>query len=173
MIMITMTTSILLCWLIVNHSQDLFKMINNHLSLDDHDHHHHQHLIVLTYCQPLSGSIHGQRASQHSAHTQSVCLPIHCGQSSIFIVIIIIFFHYPAGQPWLRNFVFSGMTSGTIQSMQLEGLEKTTTFPMWLLPVRMVSKWKPTKWSWQSQVHSSDVFWRRSNTPTLWSTCGE
>ena len=90
------------------------------LSLDDH---HHQHLFVLTYCQPLSGSIHGQRASQHSAHTQSVCLSIHCGQSSIFIVIIIIFFHYPAGQPWLRNFVFSGMTSRTIQSMQLEGLD--------------------------------------------------
>ena len=29
--MVIMTTSILLCWLIVNHSRDLFKIINNHL----------------------------------------------------------------------------------------------------------------------------------------------
>ena len=100
MILITMITSILLCWFFANHSQYLFKIMNNHLeswwswspsspaspfridllsttlgiysklsiiilNLGDHDYdyHDHQHLIVLTYYQPLSGSIHNHLGS--------------------------------------------------------------------------------------------------------------
>ena len=31
----------------------------------------------------------------------------------------------------------------------------TTTLLMWPWPMRMVSRWKHTRWSWQLQVHSS------------------
>ena len=48
------------------------------------------------------------------------------------------------GQSWLKSFVYSVMISRTILQYNWCAWE-APTFPMWLLPVKMVSNWKPTK----------------------------
>ena len=47
-----------------------------------------------------------------------------------------------------RSCVFSGMTSKTMSLLHLEISEKTMTLLMWPWPVRMLSRWKLTRWSW-------------------------
>ena len=58
-----------------------------------------------------------------------------------------------------KCFASSGTTITKTSKVHLETSEQTMTLLMWLWYVRMVSRWKHTKWSWQHQALSSGSFW--------------
>ena len=60
--------------------------------------------------------------------------------------------------------------------LYLETRERKATFVMWLWPVRMVSRWKPTRWSWLAPVQKQasthiDLRWRISFPIKIFVLC--
>ena len=72
----------------------------------------------------------------------------------------------------LKSYASSGMNFKRTLRTSLRTWEGTMTLQMWPWHVRMVSRWRLTRSSWQLQVHSSKKSWRETSTPILWFTWG-
>ena len=58
-------------------------------------------------------------------------------------------------QQLMRSYVCNGMTSRRMFVQPLETWDRTTSSPMWPWPVRMVSRWRLTRWFLWPRVHFS------------------